>query len=30
MTLLMVIGWFAVLVLSYKGAEVLLKKRGWL
>ena len=28
MTLLMILGWFVLLVFSYKGAELLLKKSG--
>ena len=28
MTVLLIIGWFALLILSYKGAELLLKKSG--
>ena len=28
MTLLMILGWFGLLILSYKGAELLLKKSG--
>ena len=28
MTLFMILGWFALLILSYKGAELLLKKTG--
>jgi hypothetical protein len=28
MTLLIIIGWFGLLILSYKGAELLLKKSG--
>ena len=28
MTLFMILGWFALLILSYKGAELLLKKSG--
>jgi hypothetical protein len=28
MMLLMILGWFGLLILSYKGAELLLKKSG--
>lgn len=28
MMLLMIFGWFGLLILSYKGAELLLKKSG--
>jgi hypothetical protein len=28
MTILMILGWFALLILSFKGAELLLKKSG--
>jgi hypothetical protein len=28
MTTLLIIGWFAVLIFSYKGAELLLNKSG--
>jgi len=28
MTILMILGWFALLMFSYKGAEILLKKSG--
>jgi hypothetical protein len=28
MTLLIILGWFGLLILSYKGAELLLKKSG--
>jgi len=28
MTIFMIVGWFALLVLSFKGAELLLKKSG--
>jgi len=28
MTTLLIIGWFALLIFSYKGAELLLKKNG--
>jgi hypothetical protein len=28
MTAFMIIGWFALLILSFKGAELLLKKSG--
>jgi len=28
MTILLIIGWFALLILSFKGAELLLKKSG--
>jgi hypothetical protein len=28
MTLFLILGWFALLVLSFKGAELLLKKSG--
>jgi hypothetical protein len=28
MTLLIILGWFGLLILSYKGAEMLLKKSG--
>jgi hypothetical protein len=30
MTIIMILGWFGLLALSYKGAEFLLKKNGWL
>ena len=28
MTVVLIIGWFALLILSFKGAELLLKKSG--